>query len=45
MNFSTWFGAGILIALGLILYNLWKLVRSPLPASMQEALEKKEQKK
>ncbi len=43
MNLSVWLWAAILILLGMILYTLWRLVRSPLPVAVQEALEKKEQ--
>ncbi|MBI3318059.1 MAG: DNA recombination protein RmuC [Candidatus Omnitrophica bacterium] len=45
MTLPTLAAAAALLLLGGILWFLWKLVRSPLPLQMQEALEKKEQQK
>jgi len=42
---STAFGIAALVLLGLILWFLWRMVRSPLPPEMQEALERKEEAK
>ena len=43
MELSTLLGIAALALLGIILWFLWRLVRSPLPLEMQEALEKKTQ--
>lgn len=41
MNWPMVFAVVALVLLGMILWSVWKLVRSPLPLDMQEALEKK----
>lgn len=45
MNLSMVFGIIALGLLMLILWSVWKMVRSPLPPEMQEALERKEEAK
>ncbi len=45
MILAALFGVVALVLLGTILGFLWKLVRSPLPPEMREALEQKEQAK
>lgn len=45
VNGATWIAVATLILLGAILASVWKLIRSPLPLEMQQALEKKEQAK
>ncbi|MBI3615917.1 MAG: DNA recombination protein RmuC [Candidatus Omnitrophica bacterium] len=45
MNFAALFGIAALGLMGGILWFVWRLVRSPLPLEMQQALEKKEEAK
>ncbi len=45
MTLSAFFGVVALALLAAILLSLWKMVRSPLPLAMQQALEKKEEAK
>ncbi len=45
MTIVSWIGIIALILLGMILLSVWRMVRSPLPLEMQQALEKKEQAK
>lgn len=45
MNLATLVALAALLLLGAVLAFLWKLIRSPLPLQMQQALEKKEQHK
>lgn len=41
----TWLGIAAVLLLGMMVLFLWRLVRSPLPLEMQQALERKEEAK
>lgn len=43
MSLSTLFGGVVLAFLALILWNVWKMVRAPLPLEMQKQMEQKEE--
>ena len=43
MSLSTVFGGVVLAFLALILWNVWKMVRAPLPLEMQKQMEQKEE--
>ena len=45
MTIASWVGIIAIMLFGMILLSVWRMVRSPLPLEMQEALEKKEQAK
>lgn len=45
MTVSAWLGGIVLVLLGMILWSVWRLVRSPLPLEIRKALEEKEEQK
>lgn len=45
MSLPVIFGAVVLAMLAVILWNVWRMVRSPLPLDMQKQMEEKEERK